>query len=93
MSRPRNKQQGRRPRPAGPTAFDVWLEPQPLPELKPVTSTADPTALLRSLGDPPLSARGLPVEEYLYRVAISASRLAAAVAGSAGLLVPHTDED
>ena len=92
MSRPRGKQI-RRGRPAGPKAYDVWQAPPALPDLKPVSPTTDPTALLRSLGDPPLSARGLPVEEYMYRVVVSASFLATeALLRPAGLLVDRPDE-
>lgn len=92
MSRPKGKPQGRRHggKPAGPKAFDVWAPAPPLPEAKPVVRVDDPvviTALLRSLGDPPLSARGLPVEEYLCRAVESAARMAKGLALSAGLLV------
>lgn len=97
MSRPRQKPQGRRHgKPAGPKAFDVWQTPPPLPEARPVVRIDDPvviTALLRSLGDPPLSARGLPVEEYLCRAVESAARMAKGLALSGGLLVDATDDD
>jgi hypothetical protein len=97
VSRPRQKPQGRRHgKPAGPKAFDVWAPPPPLPEARPVPRIDDPvvvTALLRSLGDPPLSARGLPVEEYLCRAVESAARMAKGLALSVNLLAEPDDED
>jgi hypothetical protein len=71
MSRPRAKQPRKRVSggAAGAAAkpFDVWDAPAPLPEVRAVTPATDPTSLLRSLGDAPLAARGLPVDEFLFR--------------------------
>ena len=48
--RRRNGQKGARsPR------VDIWLEPEPLPPLEPITISRDATALLRSLGEPPMN--------------------------------------
>ena len=96
MSRPRAKPQRKRPSAAVGSAtksFDVWDTPAPLPEARPVTPVTDPTSLLRSLGDPPLAARGLPVDEILFRAVIKASQLAGGVAATANLLAPSDDED
>jgi hypothetical protein len=77
----------------GPKAFDVWETPPELPAVRPVTPATDPTSLLRSLGDPPLAARGLPVDEYLFRAVIKASQLATGVAAAASLYAPSDDDD
>ena len=34
---------------------DIWREPEPLPPLEPITVSRDATALLRSLGEPPMN--------------------------------------
>lgn len=98
MSRPKQKPQHRRHggKPSGPKPYDVWAPAPPLPEARPVRRVDDPvviTALLRSLGDPPLSARGLPVEEYLCRAVESAARMAKGLALSAGLLIEPEDDE
>jgi len=99
VSRPRSKTQRKRPGGGGggggggQKVFDLWETPPALPEVRPVTPAADATSLLRSLGDVPLAARGLPVDEYLYRAAIKASQLATGVAAAANLYAPAKDED
>ena len=72
--RPRNQQQ------------DLWRPVPQLPEPAPITPVSDPTALLRSLGDPPLQGQGAVAEHYLGHVVERAANLAAALAASAGLL-------
>jgi hypothetical protein len=61
-------------------------------EPAPVATPSDPTALLRSLGDPPLPGQGAAAERYLAAVVERAAALAAALAASAGLLA-GPDED
>jgi hypothetical protein len=70
-------------------AADIWQQAAPLPDLEPVTPACDPTALLRSLGDPPLAG----TTDVAVRFAIVIERtaaLASALALSADLLL---DED
>ena len=99
MSRPRSKQPRKRvggAAGAGGAAtkpFDVWDAPSALPEVRAVTPATDPTSLLRSLGDAPLAARGLPVDEFLFRAVIKASQLAGSVAHLGGLYAPQDDDD
>ena len=53
---------------------------------------ADPTALLRSLGDPPLQGQGAVAEHYLAAVVERAAGLATALAATAGLLAEPDDD-
>ncbi len=52
----------------------------------------DPTALLRSIGVPPLRARSDMAEAYLVAVAERAAGLATALAAAADLLVLPADD-
>ena len=65
---------------------DLW---RPVPQLvdpQPIVPAPDPTALLRSLGDPPLQGQGAVAEHYLAAVVERAAGLATALAVAAGLL-------
>ena len=59
----------------------------PLPDPEPIVPAPDPTALLRSIGVPPLRARSDMAEAYLLAVAERAAGLATALAAAADLLV------
>ena len=76
--------QRRRP-PAKRTPTDIWREAGPLPDVEPVDSSNDPTALLRSLGDPPVADAEDVLIQYATVIERSAS-IAAALALSAGVL-------
>jgi len=71
---------------------DLWRPVPALGEIDPIRPAADPTALLRSLGDPPLHGQGMQAEHYLAAVIERAAGLATALAASSGLLAPP-DED
>ena len=66
-------------------ATDIWRQPNPLPDLEPVTATSDPTALLRSLGDPPLTGTTDVALQFAIVIERTAA-LAAALALSADLM-------
>jgi hypothetical protein len=83
---PRRRTSQRRRPAAKPAVADLWKEPRPLPEIQPIASSFDPTALIRSLGDPPL-AGGSDVVLHLATVVERTASIAAAIALSAGLLV------
>ena len=70
--------------------YGMFLVPQ-LPAAEPITPAADPTALLRSLGDPPLQGQGQVAEHYIAAVIERAAMLATALAASAGLRAPDDD--
>ena len=72
---------------------DIWRPVPRLPEPAPIRPAADPTALLRSLGDPPLPGQGQVAEHYLAAVIERAAVVATALAASAGVLASGDDED
>ena len=80
----RSGTQRRRP-PAKRTPTDIWRDSGPLPDVEPVASSNDPTALLRSLGDPPLADAEAVLLQYATVIERSAG-IAAALALSAGVL-------
>jgi hypothetical protein len=63
-----------------------------LPEPDPIEPAGDPTALLRSLGEPPLQGQSGTAEHYLAAVVERAAALGTALAATAGLLA-SPDED
>ena len=85
------RQQPRRSgRPAEASPADFW-KAAPNPGLPaPITPASDPTALLRSLGRPPLDQNG--ADRYLAAVAERAAGLATALAAVSGLLANTDDE-
>jgi hypothetical protein len=75
------RRRGRKPRP-----FDLWRPVPQLPEPVPIRPTPEPTALLRSLGDPPLQGQGAVAEHYIAAVVERAAGLAMALAAAGDLL-------
>ncbi len=94
MSRPRrnNKQQARRNdrAPVEPTPAEFWRIPPKAALPGPITPASDPTALLRSLGRPPLDHTG--ADRYLATVAQRAAGLATALAVAADILASTEDD-
>ena len=98
MNAPRRKSKQRRGgggnkqnRTAPPAEF--WRSAPEPPEPPDITPSEDPTALLRSMGPPPLP--GVQREEALRTlglVILGAQRTATALAASADLLDPGTDD-
>jgi len=83
-------------RSAGPRVLkpeDMWRPVPELPEADPITPIDDPTALLRSLGDPPLPGNRLAAGHYLATVVERAAVLATALAASADLLTEPESAD
>jgi hypothetical protein len=73
-----------------PPKVDIWREPEPLPELTPIIVSRDATALLRSLGEPPMN--GAIEAGYTFGAVIErAAGIATALAFSAGLLAEQAD--
>ena len=77
-------------RPAEPNPADFWRIPPKMAAPAPVTPAADPSALLRSLGRPPLDQVG--ADRYLAAVAERAAGLATALAVAAGILADRPDD-
>ncbi len=97
MSDQRPAQQGRRRsgrssgRPS-PKPLELWRAVPQLAEPEPIVPVSDPTALLRSLGDPPLAGQQAVAEHYLSAVVERAAGLATALAAAAGLLAEPVDD-
>lgn len=72
---------------------DFWYSPRPLPEVTKLQPANEAGALLRSLGDPPIT-NGTSAGHYFHAVVERASAVATALALSADLLAPPaSDED
>lgn len=88
----RRGDQRRRSRSDQPATIDIWRTPRPLPELQPIVTAPDPTALLASLGEPPLPG-GTEVGRYFDSVIERSAAIATALALSADLLAtPRADD-
>jgi hypothetical protein len=72
--------------------IDLWRPVPPVPPVEPIAPAGDPTAMIRSLGVPPLRGRSDVAEAYLVTVAERAAGLATALAAAADLLAePDVD--
>ena len=88
-NRNRNRQSQQQQAPRSHRPVDLWRPVPPLPPAEKIAPAPDPTALIRSLGDPPL--RFHEADHYLAAVVERAAGLAAALAASGGLLAPTED--
>jgi hypothetical protein len=79
------RKQPRRPKPNTPKPVEMWRSVPEVPPPAPIVP-ADPTALLRSLGRPPLPGQGAAAEHYIAAVVERAARVATALAATADLL-------
>lgn len=88
MSRGSNRRRrgGKRP-------VDLWRPVPQLPPVEPIRPASDPTAVLRSLGDPPLHGQGAAAGHYLAAVAERAAQIATALAAAGGVLAGPGDEE
>jgi hypothetical protein len=88
--RPTRRPTTRRPK----TSVDPWRVPPPLPDAEPIPPRGDVTALLRSLGDPPIAGSG-HLASYFAAAAERAAAVATALALSAELPAspPDTSAD
>ncbi|HQZ33298.1 MAG TPA: hypothetical protein PK020_02680 [Ilumatobacteraceae bacterium] len=69
---------------------DIWREAEPLPELEKIIVSRDATALLRSLGEPPMN--GAIEAGYTFGAVIErAAGIATALAFSAGILADQPE--
>ena len=85
----------RRPQPRrndGQRSVDLWRPVRPLPDLEPIVPADDATALLRSLGPPPLDRHSLAGEHYLATVVERAAALATGLAAAAQVLTEADDD-
>ena len=69
---------------------DIWRDPEPLPEVEKIAVSRDATALLRSLGEPPMN--GAIEAGYTFGAVVErAAGIATALAFSAGLLADQPE--
>ena len=89
-------QRGRRRRPQhqrrNNTRRDIWSPAPKLEDPEPITPATDPTALIDSLGAPPLRGHSSVAEYHLAAVIERAAVLATALAASADLLAAPEEE-
>jgi len=84
----RRRSSHRRPKPRG-----LW-SPVPEPDApEPVVPVSDPSALIDSLGSPPLKGHSSVAEHYLAAVVERAAGLATGLVDVAGLLAHPGDDD
>ena len=81
-----NRRRNKRKKPV-----DLWRPVPTLPDPEPISVEGDPTALVRSLGNPPLPGQNKVAEHYLAAVAERASGMAEALAAASGLLAKPDD--
>jgi hypothetical protein len=84
----RRRRSGRKSKPK---PIDLWRPVPPLSDPAPIVPATDPTALVRSLGEPPLPGPGAMAEIAIAAVVDRAAGLAAALALSGDLLAPTDD--
>jgi hypothetical protein len=89
MSPPNNNRR-RRPK-RKPAGNDLWRDVPAPPAPDVVVPATDPTALLRSLGDPPLTGQSVMAGRYMAAVVQRAAGLATALAAAGGLLADGPD--
>ncbi len=87
------RSQSRRRRARKPKPVDLWRPVPQLADPHPIEPADDPTALLRSLGHPPLQGQGTVGEHYMAAVVERAAGLATALAATAGLLAEPAADD
>jgi hypothetical protein len=88
-----NDRKPRRRRPKrGKPATDLWRDVPAPAAPDAITPAADPTALLRSLGDPPLTGQSVMAGRYMAAVVQRAAGLATALAAAGGLLAEETSD-
>jgi hypothetical protein len=93
QNRNQNQAAAGKPRTNRPDPVEFWAA---LPDAEPPTPIAPMsevavTALLRSLGTPPLTGQGGLAERELAKVTVRAAELAAGLAATAGLLAADDD--
>ena len=77
----------------GAAGGDLWRSVPAVAPPAPIVPAARPSALVRSLGDPPLQGQGAVAEHYLAAVVERAAGLAAALAAAGGLLGTAVDDE
>lgn len=90
--RRRSKKRSGRSRSA-PQPLEFWKAAPDLGPLEPITVAQDPTAMLRSLGHPPLAGLGQEATRHLALAVNKAAQMAVALAATTPLLDLSTEDD
>jgi hypothetical protein len=88
-----SQKQSRRRRGKKPKAADLWKPVPTLDPPAPIARASDATAVLASLGDPPLKGQGDLAKRHIFMVAERAADAAVVLAHVAGLAATTTDDD
>lgn len=72
---------------------DLWRPVAPLDPPEPIRRAEDATAVLRSLGAPPLKGQGTLAEQHLALAVERAADMAMALALTAGLMADPTSDE
>ncbi len=84
----------RRGKKQGPAVDEFWGRREDQPAAPPIVPTREPSAIPRSLGDPPLSSNPAASQHHLAVVYEEAVKAATALAAANGLLdLPATEAD
>lgn len=83
----------RRRRGKKPKAVDLWKPVPPLDPPEPIRIAATPTAVVESLGDPPLKGQGDNARRNIYLVVTEAAKSTQGLAALAGLLALPDDHE
>jgi hypothetical protein len=73
--------------------IEFWKAVPDLGPIEPVVPARDPSAVVRSLGSPPLTGQGATADRHLVLVIDKAAKLATALAAAEGLLDTSTEDD
>ncbi|NLV54329.1 MAG: hypothetical protein GXY13_01820 [Acidimicrobiales bacterium] len=86
--------QGRRRRGKKPKAVDLWKPVPVLDPPEPIERAGDATAVIRSLGSPPLKGQGTLADQHLALAVDRTADMAMVLALTAGLMAePDSDDD
>lgn len=88
-----SSKQNRRRRSKKPKAADLWKPVPPLDPPAPIRRADDATAVVRSLGTPPLKGQGALSEQHMAMVVDRAADAAVVLAHVAGLVAPTDPDD
>lgn len=88
----RRSKRGRPKARVRPESDGFWREDETLPRPEPIGAPHDPTAVLRSLGSPPVPQGEQLVNEFL-KTALRGSSLATVLAESVGLCRTRPDDN
>lgn len=85
--------QAKRRRGKKPKAVDLWKPVPVLDPPEPITRAGDATAVIRSLGSPPLKGQGTLADQHLALAADRTADMAMVLALTAGLMAEPPSDD